>query len=148
MPLEGAIERGTIRVHQIDPAELAPDELTHLVRDEVEKHGARVVVIDSINGYYTAMPQARHLSLQLHELLGYLAERGVASLLTVAQTGIVGAQMTAPIDVSYLADTIVMFRYFEAEGRLRKALSVLKKRSGVHEDTIRTLDFGPGGLEV
>ncbi len=142
------MSRGLVRVHQIDPAELAPDEFTHLVRREVADHGARIIVVDSINGYYQAMPEARHLSLQLHELLGFLAERGVASLITMTQSGLVGTHMTTPVDVSYLADTIIMLRYFEMAGRVRKAISVVKKRSGPHEDTIRPLDLGPGGLAI
>lgn len=148
MPLDQVLASGKARVHQIDPAELAPDEFTSLVRDAVDKHGARVVVIDSINGYFTAMPDARFLSLQMHELLGYLAERGVASILTMAQKGLVGANTTSPIDLSYLADTIVMLRYFELEGRLRKAISVLKKRSGAHEETIRSFELGSAGIRV
>ncbi len=148
MPLDREIERGMIHVHQIDPAELAPDEFTHLVRTEIEKNDARVVVIDSINGYYTAMPEARHLTLQLHELLAYLAERGVASILTMAQSGLVGTHMTSPVDVSYLADSVLLLRYFELDGRLRKAISVVKKRSGAHDDAIRELVLGGGGLTV
>lgn len=148
MPLDREMERGKVTVHQIDPAELAPDEFTHLVREHVEKQGARIVVIDSINGYFTAMPEARHLSLQLHELLGYLAERGVATLFTVTQTGLMGSQMTSPVDISYLADTILLLRYFEMDGRVRKALSVVKKRSGHHEDTIRALDLGKDGITI
>lgn len=147
MDLDEHIASGKIAVHQIDPAELAPDEFSHLVRDAVEKAGARIVVIDSINGYYTAMPEGRFLTLQMHELLSYLAEQGVATLLTMAQSGLVGA-MTSPVDISYLADTILMFRYFEDRGRVRKALSVLKKRSGAHEDTIRELTIGSGGVRL
>lgn len=147
LPLDRAIESGLARVHQIDPAELAPDEFTHLVRNEVE-NGARVVVIDSINGYFTAMPEARFLTLQMHELLGYLSERGVASILTMAQSGLATGPMTTPVDVSYLADTIVLFRYFELAGRIRKALSVLKKRSGPHEETIRSIELGAGGVHI
>lgn len=148
MPLDREMDGGRITAHQIDPAELAPDEFTHLVRSHVETGGAKLIVIDSINGYFTAMPEARHLSLQLHELLAYLAERGVATLLTVSQTGFMGAQMTSPIDISYLADTIILLRYFEMDGRVRKALSVVKKRSGHHEDTIRALDLGADGIVV
>jgi len=144
LELERHIESGMIAVHQVDPAELAPDEFSHYVRDSVES-GARVVVIDSINGYFTAMPEARFLTLQMHELLSYLAEQGIATLVTMTQSGMVGA-MTSPVDVSYLADTILMFRYFEDRGRLRKALSVLKKRSGAHEDTIRELVIGGSGV--
>jgi len=146
MPLEQGLASGKVRVHQIDPAELAPDEFTHLVRDAVDTHRSRVIVIDSVNGYFTAMPESRFLTLQMHELLGYLAERGVASILTMAQSGIVGAQMSTPVDLSYLADTIVLMRYFEMEGRLRKALSVLKKRSGAHEETIRSFELGAQGI--
>lgn len=148
MPLGEAIRAGRIRVHQIDPAELAPDEFAHLVRDAVERDGAKVVVVDSMTGYFTAMPEGRFLSLQMHELLGYLSERGVASVLTMAQAGMVGANMTSPVDLSYLADTIILFRYFESAGAVKKALSVLKKRSGPHEDAIREIELGPGGLAV
>jgi circadian clock protein KaiC len=148
MPLEEQLAAGNVRAHQIDPAELAPDEFTHLVRCAVEKDGAKLIVIDSINGYFNAMPEARFLSLQLHELLSYLSERGVVSILTMAQTGLIGPNMRSPVDLSYLADTIVMFRYFEAQGRLRKAISVLKKRSGLHEDTIRSLEFSSDGIRI
>jgi circadian clock protein KaiC len=147
MSLEPHLESGRVRVHQIDPAELAPDEFSHLVRDAVERDGARIVVIDSINGYYTAMPEGRFLTLQIHELLSYLAERGVATLLTMTQSGLIGT-MSSPVDVSYLADTILMFRYFEDRGRVRKAISVVKKRSGAHEDTIRELVLGRGGIHL
>ncbi|HVU05404.1 MAG TPA: ATPase domain-containing protein [Polyangiaceae bacterium] len=143
--IDPLIESKRIVIHQIDPAELAPDEFTHLVRGAVEQGGARLIVIDSINGYYTAMPEGRFLTLQIHELLSYLAEQGVATILTMAQAGIFGS-MSAPVDVSYLADTIVLFRYFEDRGRMRKALSVVKKRSGAHEDTIREVTFGKGGV--
>jgi circadian clock protein KaiC len=148
MPLDEQLAAGSVRVHQIDPAELAPDEFTYLVCGAIEKHGAKIIVIDSINGYFSAMPEARFLSLQLHELLSYLSERGVASILTMAQSGLVGPHMQSPIDLSYLADTVVMLRYFEAEGRLRKAISVLKKRSGHHEDTIRELQMSGGGMQI
>ncbi len=148
MPLEKLIASGKVRVHQIDPAELAPDEFTDLVRQAVTKHASRVVVIDSINGYFTAMPEARYLTLQMHELLAFLAERGVASILTMAQSGVMSAAMTSPVDLSYLADTIMLLRYFEFEGRLRKAISVLKKRSGAHEETIRAFELGAGGIHV
>ena len=133
-------------VEQIDPAELAPDEFTHRVRECVDK-GCRVVVIDSITGYFTAMPEARFLSLQMHELLSYLSERGVASILTMAQAGMIGA-MTSPVDVSYLADTVMLLRYFEVDATIRKAVSVLKKRSGNHEDTIHAFRFDSTGVNV
>jgi circadian clock protein KaiC len=147
MDVQKHIDGGRLLVHQIDPAELAPDEFTHLVREAVERRGARIVVIDSITGYYTAMPEARFLSLQMHELLSYLSERGVASLMTMAQTGLIG-QMTSTVDVSYLADTLMLLRYFETKGELHKAISVLKKRSGPHEETIRSLRLGSSGIGV
>ena len=145
--LEDHLASGAVTLHQIDPAELAPDEFTHLVRQAVEQQGARVIVIDSINGYFQAMPEARFLALQMHELLSYLADHAVVTVMTMAQAGVIG-QMTSVIDVSYLADTIVVLRYFESRGRVRKALSVLKKRSGRHEDTIRELTFDAGGLRL
>jgi circadian clock protein KaiC len=149
MPLDRMMASGKVRVHQIDPAERAPDEFTAMVRDAVDRHGARVIVVDSINGYYAAMPEARFLSLQMHEMLGYLAERGVASIVTMAQTGLAGGGATAtPIDLSYLADTIVVLRYYELEGHLRKAISVVKKRSGAHEETIRGFELGAAGIVV
>lgn len=145
--LEEQLARRAVTVQQVDPAELAPDEFTHLVIDAVNA-GAGVVVIDSLNGYFAAMPEARFLTLQMHELLSYLGERGVASILTVAQSGIGSSAMTSPVDLSYLADTILLLRYFEAAGRVRKAVSVLKKRSGPHEDTIRELHLEPGGVRL
>lgn len=148
MPLKQEMEAGRLRVYQVDPAQLAPDELTHLVRSAVEGHGAKVVVVDSITGYFNAMPEAHFLSLQMHELLSYLSERGVASVLTMTQAGLIGANMASPIDISYLADTILLFRYFETAGRVRKAISVLKRRAGSHQDSIRELSFDGGAITV
>jgi circadian clock protein KaiC len=148
MPLQALMDSGKLRVVQIDPAELAPDEFTHLVRSSVEQGGARTLVIDSITGYFNAMPDARHLSLQMHELLAYLSERQVASVMTMAQAGMIGMNMTSPVDLSYLSDTVLLFRYYESMGRVRKAISVLKKRAGRHEDSIRDLSFGPQGIVV
>lgn len=148
MDVDTQMERGLLKVHQVDPAELAPDEFSHLVRTDIETGGARVVVIDSITGYLNAMLDARHLTLQLHELLAFLSERQVASVLTMAQAGLVSANMVSPVDISYLADTVVLLRYYESAGRVKKALSVLKKRAGAHEDSIRELSFGAGGIAV
>lgn len=148
MLLQEQMDAGRLHVHQVDPAEVAPDEFSHLVRDAVERHHSTVVVIDSINGYFNAMPEARFLSLQMHELLAYLSERGVASVLTMAQAGLIGSNMSSPVDISYLADTIILLRYFESAGRVKKAISVLKRRAGRHEDTIRELSFGNGALNV
>ena len=139
---------GTITVQQIDPAEMAPGEFVSIARTAVEEHDAQVVVVDSLNGYMNAMPQEQFLVLQLHEMLTYLGQRGVVTILIVAQHGVVGGSMNSPVDVSYLADTVLLFRHFETRGRLRKALSVLKKRTGGHETTIRELMIGPVGVSV
>jgi circadian clock protein KaiC len=129
---------GRLSITQVDPAEMSPGELTHMIRQAVEHEDARMVVIDSLNGYLQAMVQEDYLALQLHELLSYLRRRGVAAIMVVAMHGLVGIQQ-APVDVSYLADNVILTRFFEAEGRVRRALSVLKKRTGPHEDTIREL---------
>ncbi|MDB4976330.1 MAG: circadian clock protein KaiC [Myxococcaceae bacterium] len=147
MPLRRHIDEGSVRVQQIDPAELSPGEFTSVVRDSVDRLGARVVVIDSLNGYLHSMPEERFLTAHLHELLAYLRRRGVLTVLVMVQHGFVG-RMEGPIDVSYVADTVVLTRYFEAGGRVRKAISVVKKRSGRHEDTIREFSVGQGGIIV
>jgi circadian clock protein KaiC len=134
-------------VQQIDPAELSPGEFAHVVRQTVEEHNVRLVVIDSLNGYLQSMPEEQFLLVQLHELLSYLRQRGVLTMLVMAQHGFLG-KMDGPIDVSYLADTVILTRYFEAGGRVRKALSVVKKRTGRHEDAIREFAFADGGLQV
>ena len=139
---------GTVAVQQIDPAEMAPGEFVSLARIAVEEQNAKVVIVDSLNGYMNAMPQEQFLVLQLHELLTYLGQRGVVTILIVAQHGVVGGSMNTPVDISYLADTVLLFRHFESAGRLRKALSVLKKRTGGHESTIRELIIGPVGIRV
>jgi len=148
MPLREELEANRLHVHQIDPAELAPDEFSHLVRHAAEGDGSSVIVIDSMNGYFSAMPDAGFLSLQMHELLGYLSERRVASVITMAQSGLIGVNMASPVDISYLADAILLFRYFESNGRVKKAVSVIKKRAGMHEDSIRELRFGADGVHV
>jgi circadian clock protein KaiC len=140
MPLEKHIESGLVDVQQVDPAELTPGEFAARVREKVSS-GARIVTIDTLNGYMHAMPEAQFLSAQLHELLAYLGQLGVLTLLVVAQHGMVGANMNTPIDVSYLADTVLLFRYYEYGGEVRKALSVVKRRYGAHENTIRELSF-------
>jgi circadian clock protein KaiC len=147
MGLRAHLDAGRVRVQQVDPAELSPGEFAHAVRSAVEQGGARVVVIDSLNGYLNAMPEERFLTIQLHELLTYLGQQGVVTLLVVAQHGLFG-NMQAPVDTSYLADAVVLLRYFEAQGRIRRAISVVKKRSGAHEETLRELRMGPAGLIV
>jgi len=139
------VEEGKIALRQIQLAELTPGELSHMVSREVEENGARVVVIDSVNGYLMATPQERFLTMQFHELLSYLNRNGIVSILAVGQYGLVGSMQT-PIDMSYLADAVVVLRYFEAEGTVRQAISVLKKRTGEHERTIREFKIGMGGL--
>jgi len=139
---------GEMSVHQIDPVAISPGEFAHLVRDSVERDRARVVIIDSLNGYLNAMPQNNYLTAQLHELLSYLNNQGVATFFTVAQSGIIGANMTSPVDASYLADSVVLLRYFELAGRVRKAISVLKKRTGGHEGSIRELWFDTRGIHL
>ncbi|MDQ1469146.1 MAG: circadian clock protein KaiC [Bryobacterales bacterium] len=142
------VDRGLICFEQINPAELSPGEFVQHVRDTVEKRGATVVVIDSLNGLLNAMPEEQYIAMQMRELLAYLNHRGVASILVLAQAGLVGSNMTSPIDLSYLADNVLLLRYFEMHGEIRKALSVVKKRGGVHERSIRELALGKGKIEV
>ena len=148
MELDEMVKKGNITVQQIDPAELAPGEFAHLVRDAVETRGARIVVIDSLNGYLNSMPEERFLTLHLHELLTYLSEYGVATVLVMAQHGLIGSNMVTTVDVSYLADCVILLRYYEAEGELHKAISVMKKRSGTHERAIRDFSMSPKGITV
>jgi circadian clock protein KaiC len=146
MPLKKYVDAGLIALHQVDPGTISVGELIHGIREEVAK-GARLLVIDSLNGYLNAMPEVRFLSIQLHELLTYLGQSGVTTLLVVAQQGMVG-QMSNPIDASYLADSVIMLRHFEAAGRLRQAISVMKKRSGAHERSIREYSFSRAGISI
>lgn len=145
LPLEKHVESGLIRFQQIDPAELSPGEFAAILRRSVEDDNARVVVIDSLNGYLNAMPDERFLILQMHELLTYLAQQGVLTILILAQHGLVGP-MDTPLDISYLSDAVLMLRYFESGGSVRRALSVVKKRSGNHEHTIREFRLGSTGV--
>jgi circadian clock protein KaiC len=139
---------GQVRFHQIDPAELSPGEFGWRVRQAVEEDGAKIVVIDSLNGYLNSMPGEQFLTPQLHELLSYLGRRGVTTLMVVAQHGMVGTNMQSPVDASYLADSVVLFRYFEYAGKVKKAVSVVKKRSGPHEESIRELRFDERGIHL
>jgi circadian clock protein KaiC len=147
MDLSPHLGSGTVSLQQVDPAELSPGEFTYLVRKAVDE-GARVVVIDSLNGFISAMPEERFVVLQLHELLSYLGRREVLTIVTMTQHGLLAAERGAPLDMSYLADAVVSFRYFEAEGRVRKALSAVKNRAGAHESTIRELTVEGGRLRV
>ena len=147
MAIQPFIDQGAIKILQVDPVMMTPGEFVHKIRKEVEQRDQRLLVIDSLNGYLQAMPDVKFLNIQLHELLAFLSHHGVVTIMTVAQHGIVG-QMVTPIDLTYLADTVVLLRYFEQEGRIRKALSVVKKRIGPHEDTIRELKLDRDGIRV
>jgi circadian clock protein KaiC len=145
--LEPHVASGRLQVTQIDPAELSAGEFAAAVRRSVEDAGCRLVIIDSLNGYLQAMADEKQLSVQLHELLSYLGNLGVATIMVMAQHGL-ASSMWSPVDVSYLADTVVLLRHFEARGRIRKAISVMKKRSGAHENAIRELTLGRDGVRV
>jgi circadian clock protein KaiC len=143
--LERMQASGSLHIEQLDAAELSPGEFAHRVRNRTDSAQAKTVVIDSLNGYQAAMPEENALVLHIHELLQYLNRQGVNTFLTVAQHGLVG-DMKAPVDVTYLADTVILLRYFEARGKVRRAVSVIKKRAGSHEDTIREFRIGSNGL--
>jgi circadian clock protein KaiC len=141
------VSDGKLILERVDPAELSPGELTARIRDAVERRSATMVVIDSLTGYLNAMPEENYLVLQMHEILNYLNRQGVVSLLLLANHGLVG-QMTTPVDLTYLSDAIILLRFFESEGRIRRAMSVMKKRIGKHEDTIREFTITEQGLSV
>lgn len=145
--LEGFHNEGKLIVEQVDAAELSPGEFAHRARQCVENNGVRTVIIDSLNGYQSAMPEEQSLILHMHELLQFLNRRGIATFVTVAQHGLFG-DMKTPVDVTFLADTVILLRFFEAEGRVRRAISVVKKRTSFHEDTIRELTISGRGLEL
>jgi circadian clock protein KaiC len=147
MDIAPLLANGFLEIQQIDPTELAPGEFVARVRRLVDEDHLRVVVLDSLNGFLNAMPNEQFLSMQLHELLTYLGQQGVATILSLAQHGFIGSMQT-PVDVSYLADTVLLFRYFEYAGEIRQALSVIKKRSGPHERAIRELVLGNGEIRV
>ncbi len=144
MDLESMLKDRRLSIRQIDPAELSSGEFAHAVRRSVEQEKSRIIVIDSLNGFLNAMPSERHLTLHLHELLTYLGQQGVATLLLMAQHGLVGGSVGVPVDASYLADTVILMRYYEAVGQVRQAISVIKKRTGMHERTIREVYFESG----
>lgn len=147
MDMPALIEAGSLMVEQVDAAEMTPGEFSERVRHSVETFGARTVVIDSLNGYQSAMPEQQALILHMHELLQYMNRQGASSFLTVAQHGLVG-DMKSPVDVTYLADTVILLRYFEATARVRRAISVVKKRTGAHEDTIREYRIDHTGISL
>jgi circadian clock protein KaiC len=141
------VTSGLLKIRQIDPAELSPGEFASLVRRSVEDDKARIIIMDSLNGYLNAMPDGRFLILQMHELLSYLNQQGVLTILVLAQHGLVGP-MDTPLDISYLSDAVIMLRYFEFAGTVRRALSVVKKRSGDHEHTIREFRLTAQGIAL
>jgi len=145
--LEAMRDSGNLHIEQLDAAELSPGEFAHRVRERVDSAGAKTVLIDSINGYQASMPDEQALVLHMHELLQYLNRQGANTYLTVAQHGLVG-DMKSPVDVTYLADTVILLRYFEALGKVRRAVSVIKKRTGTHEDTIREYRISSRGLTL
>jgi circadian clock protein KaiC len=145
--LRAQLDAGLVTLQQVDPAELTPGELTQSVRRAVDE-GAKIIMIDSLNGYLNAMPEERFLTIQLHEMLMYLAQRGVATILIGAHQGLLGSTMQTPVDASYLADAVVLLRYFEARGEVRQAISIMKKRGGAHERTIREFRIDRGGVRV
>jgi circadian clock protein KaiC len=145
--LEAMADSGRLVIEQVDAAELTPGELSERVRRCVEENKAQTVVIDSLNGYQAAMPEEKSLVLHMHELLQYLNRQGASTFVTVAQHGLVG-DMKAPVDVTYLADTVILLRYFEAKGRVRRAISVIKKRTSAHEDTIREYRIDSRGITL
>ncbi len=147
MNVQAHLEDGRLRFYQTDPAELTAGQFAHIVRTEVESHNVSVLVIDSLNGYLQAMPDQRFLLAQMHELLMYLGQRGVATFFVMGQSGVVGETLS-PADASYLTDNMLLLRFFEAQGEVRKAISVVKKRGGSHEIAIRELKFGPEGITV
>jgi circadian clock protein KaiC len=146
--LSDLVAEGQIVVQQIDPAELQPGEFAQRVRDAVERDHASVIIIDSLNGYLNSMPEEKYLLLHLHELLAFLGQHGVATILVYAQHGLLGHNMSTTVDISYLADAVILIRYYEAHGEVSKAISVIKKRSGPHETAIRRLRITTEGLKI
>lgn len=147
MDLQPAIDKGLLTIQQVDPAEMAPGEFMQAVTDAADT-GARVIVIDSLNGYLKAMPDERFLTTHMHELLTYLGQRGVVTILVGVQPGVIGGSMSTSVDASYIADSVIMLRYFEARGKVRQAISVFKKRVGMHERTIRLFTMSSKGIVV
>ncbi len=148
MSVQSVLQQGLLELHQVDPVSVSPGEFADAICSAVEQRQARVIVIDSLNGYLNAMSSENQLTAQLHELLAFLANRGVVTFVILGQQGLVGPNVAAPIDASYLSDSIVLLRYFESGGRVRKAISVTKKRGGGHESTIRELIVDGNGIQV
>jgi circadian clock protein KaiC len=146
--LQPHIDAGRLHIQQIDSAELSPGEFIHIVRQTIERNGSTMVIIDSFNGYLNAMPAERFLLIHLHELFRYLGQRGIITLMVVSQYGMLGTDIQSPVDVSYLADTVVLLRYFEAEGEILQAVSIVKHRTSAHERTIRQFQMSAQGITI
>jgi circadian clock protein KaiC len=142
------VASGKIVIQRVDPAEMSPGELVALVQQHVENEDVRMVILDSLNGYLQSMPGEQFLAVHLHELLAYLGNRGVLTLMVLAQAGTIGVPLQSVVDVSYLADNILLLRYFENHGEVRQAISTIKRRSGSHEHTIRELKLGPDRIRI
>jgi circadian clock protein KaiC len=147
MDLRPFVDNGQLRIHHIDPAELSPGEFAQMLRNAVEKHGVSFIAIDSLNAYLQAMPGEQFLTLQMHELLSYLNQQGVTTLLVLGQHGLIG-EVRSDVDLSYLSDTTVLLRFFESNGRLRRAVTVIKSRTASHALTIHELQLGPDGVRI
>jgi circadian clock protein KaiC len=147
MDLRPFVDNGQLRIHHIDPAELSPGEFAQRLRDAVEQHRVTFIVIDSLNAYLQAMPGEQYLTLQMHELLSYLNQQGVTTVLVLGQHGLIG-EVHSDVDLSYLADTTVLLRFFESNGRLRRAITVIKSRTANHALTIHELQLGHDGVRV
>ncbi len=145
--LDALCASGHLFIDQVDAAELSPGEFAHRVRSRVDGNSVKTVVIDGLNGYQSAMPDEGFLVLHIHELLQYLNRQGASTFLTMAQHGLVG-DMKSPVDVTYLADTVILLRYFEAFGQVRRAISIIKKRFGMHENTIREIRIDRRGIAI
>jgi circadian clock protein KaiC len=148
MDITAPLAEGLVRLVQVDPAELTPGEFAEMVCNEVAREGVRLVVIDTLNGYLASMPSEKLLLVQLHELLAHLGQQGVSTIMILAQHGLVNGPGDVAVDSSYLADNVLLLRYFEAEGEIRQALSVVKKRTGTHERTIRELRLTDKGILI
>jgi circadian clock protein KaiC len=139
---------GQLELVQIDVGELSPGEFSSRVRRAVELRKVTILVIDSLNGYLNGMPSERFLLIHMRELLGYLGQKGIVTILTLAQHGMLGSSMQSPVDVSFLADTVILLRFFEASGIVRQAISVVKRRRGAHERTLREMKIGSSGMQI
>jgi circadian clock protein KaiC len=148
MNFEPYLESGEFELVQVDIAELSPGEFSSRVREAVEQRNATFIVIDSLNGYLNGMPSEHFLLIHIRELLSFLGRKGVVTLMTLAQHGMLGSGMQTPIDVSFLADAVILLRFFEAVGTVRQAISVVKRRRGAHERTLREMMMTSNGIQI